>query len=351
MNKSNQEKIKPFETRIMQEKNISPLLYGGGSFILFLVSLFIIKVVRRSRRIANFPLEGKHVVITGGSSGIGKAIASQVLKEGAVVTLVARDEAKLTRASSELGGGQKIHIKSLDVGSSMETVGNAMKAVVEQASQPVEVLINCAGTSIPGTFDDLDPDTFEKMMRINYFGSVFPTRAVVPAMKSNGSGRVVFVSSQAGQVGIFGFSAYSPSKFALTGLAQVLRMELKPHGIFVSVAYPPDTNTPGFQEENKSKPEETRLISETAGLFEPEQVASNVVSGLRSGDFAIYTGLDGWMLANLTAGMAPVASLFDGVIQVLLTSLLRLIALFYIVKFDGIVSSCKRKREAENENM
>lgn len=91
-------------------------------------------------------------------------------------------------------------------------------------------------------------------------------------MKLNGGGRVVFVSSQAGQIGVFGFSAYSPSKFALTGLAQVLRMELKPHGIFVSVAYPPDTNTPGFEEENKSKPEETRLISETAGLFEPEQV-------------------------------------------------------------------------------
>ena len=85
-------------------------------------------------------------------------------------------------------------------------------------------------------------------------------------------GRVVFVSSQAGQVGIYGFSAYSPSKFALVGLAQVLRMELQAHGILVSVAYPPDTKTPGFEDENRYKPVETRLISETSGLFEPEQV-------------------------------------------------------------------------------
>ena len=100
--------------KILQEKVVneapSPLLdktyvYGGGSFISFLVVLFIIKVVRKGRRIACFPLAGKHVVITGGSSGIGKAIASQVLKEGAVVTLVARDETKLTRARSELRGG------------------------------------------------------------------------------------------------------------------------------------------------------------------------------------------------------------------------------------------------------
>ena len=95
-------------------------------------------------------------------------------------------------------------------------------------------------------------------MRINYLGSVYPTRAVVPAMKKQAGpdgGRIVFVSSQAGQLGVFGFSAYSPTKFAIVGLAQVLRMELKAHDIYVCVAYPPDTDTPGFVEENKSKPE------------------------------------------------------------------------------------------------
>ena len=107
-------------------------------------------------------------------------------------------------------------------------------------------MVNCAGTSLSGNFEETDPAAFERLMRINYLGSVYPTRAVLPAMKKKGKGgRVVFVSSAAGQIGVFGYSAYSPSKFAIVGLGQVLRMELKAHDIYVSVAYPPDTDTPG----------------------------------------------------------------------------------------------------------
>ena len=76
----------------------------------------------------------------------------------------------------------------------------------------------------------------------------------------------------------------------MVGLAQVLRMELQPYGITVGVAYPPDTDTPGFAEENTHKPEETRLISETAGLFKPEEVAGHIVAGIQAGTFAIYSG-------------------------------------------------------------
>jgi 3-dehydrosphinganine reductase len=164
-------------------------------------------------------------------------------------------------------------------------------------------------------------------------------------MKLNGGGRILFVSSQAGQCGIFGFSAYSPSKFAVVGLAQVLRMELAPHNIRICVAYPPDTDTPGYAEENISKPEETKLISASSGLFKPEQVASDIISGMVSGDFSIYTGLDGWMLANLTAGMTPASSLAEGIIQVLVASALRMISLFYVSYFDSIVLNCKTKHD------
>lgn len=139
---------------------------------------------------------------------------------------------------------------------------------------------------------------------------------------------------------MFGFSAYSPTKFAIVGLAQVLRMELKAHDIYVCVAYPPDTDTPGFVEENKSKPEECRLISETAGLFTAEQVAKDIVRGLQHGQFSIYSGVDGWMLAHLTAGMGPVSSLLDAAMQVGLMSLFRFISLFYLMSFDDIVGEC-----------
>lgn len=126
-------------------------------------------------------------------------------------------------------------------------------------------------------------------------------------------------------------------------------MELRPYGITVSVAYPPDTETPGFAIENVSKPEETRLISESSGLFSANKVAQDIISGMRAGDFSIYTGLDGWMLANLTAGLCPASSFAEGALQVLLMPLLRLISLFYVAQFDGIARNGKIKREASKK--
>lgn len=97
-------------------------------------------------------------------------------------------------------------------------------------SPPPQVLINCAGTSVSGAFDELVEEAFEDMYRVNVLGSVFPTRAVLPYMKRQRAGAIVFVSSQAGQVGLWGYSAYSASKFALRGLAQALQMEVETEG-------------------------------------------------------------------------------------------------------------------------
>lgn len=79
-------------------------------------------------------------------------------------------------------------------------------------------------------------------------------------------------------------------------------------------------------------------------------MASHIVAGLCSGDFCIYSGLDGWMLAHLTAGMAPVSSLLEALTQVCLVSLLRLISLFYIAQFQSIVKGCKNRREVSKKN-
>jgi 3-dehydrosphinganine reductase len=91
------------------------------------------------------------------------------------------------------------------------------------------------------------------MIRVNYLGSVYCTKSVVDSMKQRRFGRIVFVSSQAGQIGIFGYTAYSSTKFALRGLAEALQMELKPYNVFITLAYPPDTNTPGLEAENLDK--------------------------------------------------------------------------------------------------
>lgn len=140
------------------------------------------------------------------------------------------------------------------------------------------MLINCAGTSVSGAFDEVVEEAFEDMYRVNVLGSVFPTRAVLPLMKRQRAGAIVFVSSQAGQVGLWGYTAYSASKFALRGLAQALQMEVHPFNIFVSVAYPPDTDTPGFQVEELSKPAETSMICGAGSVFKADQVRAALPS-------------------------------------------------------------------------
>ncbi|XP_045314685.1 3-ketodihydrosphingosine reductase isoform X3 [Leopardus geoffroyi] len=152
-------------------------------------------------------------------------------------------------------------------------------------------------------------------MSVNYLGSVYPSRAVITTMKERRVGRIVFVSSQAGQLGLFGFTAYSSSKFAIRGLAEALQMEVKPYNVYVTVAYPPDTDTPGFAEENKTKPLETRLISETVSVCKPEQVAKQIVKDAIQGNFNSSIGSDGYMLSSLTCGMAPVTSITEGLQQ------------------------------------
>ncbi|XP_064409380.1 3-ketodihydrosphingosine reductase isoform X3 [Latimeria chalumnae] len=264
-------------------------------------------------------LGGAHVVVTGGSSGIGKCIAVECYKQGAFITLVARDENKLLQAKKEIekysiNDKQIVLCISVDVSKDYGQVDNVMKQAQEKLG-PIDMLVNCVGTSMAEKFEDIRIESFRRLMEINYLGSVYPTRAVINTMKERRMGRIVFVSSQAGQLGLFGFTAYSPSKFALRGLAESLQMEVKPYNIYVTVAYPPDTDTPGFAEENKTKPLETRLISETSGLCQPEQVAKIIVKDALHGNFNSSVGADGYMLSSLTCGMSPVTSITEGLQQ------------------------------------
>lgn len=207
------------------------------------------------------------------------------------------------------------------------------------------MLVNCAGTSVTGKFEDIEVNCFERLMAVNYLGSVYPSRAVIATMKERRMGRIVFVSSQAGQLGLFGYTAYSPTKFALRGLAEALQMEVKPYDIYVTVAYPPDTDTPGFAEESKTKPLETKLISETSSVCQAEQVARVIVKDAIQGNFNSSVGSDGYMLSILTSGMSPVTSITEGLQQVVCMGIFRIIGLFYLGSFDSIVRRCMMQRE------
>ncbi|XP_015743296.2 3-ketodihydrosphingosine reductase [Python bivittatus] len=207
------------------------------------------------------------------------------------------------------------------------------------------MLVNCAGTSINGKFEDIDTCIFEQLMAVNYLGSVYPTRAVVAKMKERRKGRIVFVSSQAGQIGIFGYSAYSATKYALRGLAESLHMEVKPYNICVTVAYPPDTDTPGFAQENQNKVLETKLISEASSICQPDYVAKIIVKDAVEGKFASSVGTDGHMLRILTNGMAPVSSIAEILESIIFLGIFRLLSLYFIAGFDNIVRRCMVEKE------
>ena len=100
----------------------------------------------------------------------------------------------------------------------------------------------------------------------------------------------------------------------------------------------------------QTKPKETRLISESSGLFQPDYVAKAIMKDSLSGKYQCYIGVDGWMMCQLTAGMAPVTSIMEGVQQTLLSGLLRAVGLVYLAYFDRIVQKCKREREEEAAN-
>lgn len=246
-----------------------------------------------------------HAIITGGSSGIGLAVAHRLAARGLAVTLIARDPAKLDQARLEVEArrnnpAQPVQALSADVSDEA-----ALTAAIGQAvaiAGPPTLLIASAGIAVPGYFAELSGAIFRETMEINYFGSLYAVRAVVPMMRANG-GRIVLVSSGAGLIGLFGYAAYSPSKFALRGLAESLDAELRHEGVRVSICFPPDTDTPQLATENLTKPAETKMMTAGAQTLSADAVAASILRGIDRGHFSICPG---WEMATLNrlAGMA-----------------------------------------------
>ncbi len=246
----------------------------------------------------------RRVVITGASSGIGLSLAKQVAKSGGDLVLVARRAPQLDEAKREIekeGGKGRIEVVSLDI-SKEDDVQSAMGRVLSGGK--VDVLVNNAGVVMPGRFIELPMAEFHSMMNINYFGTVHMCRALVPHMIENGGGRICNVSSLAGVIGIYGYSAYAASKFAICGFSQALRAELWPHGIAVSVCMPPDTDTPQLAFENQFKPAETKAVAGTVKPLSADQVAQAIARGIAHGQFEIFADF-GSRAATRAHGIVP----------------------------------------------
>ncbi len=185
------------------------------------------------------------IAITGASSGIGRATAVRLARDGAAVAICARRGDRLDAVATEItaAGGQALPIVA-DVTRADEM--NAFVAKTVERFGRLDVMMCNAGFGIAGAIDDITSDQMQKLMDVNYTGTYHATRAALPVLRRQGSGHIIMVSSIVGKRGVPYMGAYSATKFAQVGLAECLRAELLGSRIHVSVVYPVSTETEFF---------------------------------------------------------------------------------------------------------
>jgi 3-dehydrosphinganine reductase len=241
------------------------------------------------------------VVITGGSSGLGNALARRLIKKGATLALIARNKDKLVSVKEELSAlcenDQKVEIFPCDV-SDHAAVEQAMKAIADSVGLP-DILINNAGILREGYFEKLSLITFREIMDINYFGVLNCTKAMMPLFKQKGGGRIVNVSSLGGKMASFGYSAYCSSKFAVVGLTETLRMELKPGGIKMHLVCPGEFESPMAADLNTYRTAENRVVTQTVPVLSLDFVADEIIRGIQRDRYLIIPGRTARFLERL----------------------------------------------------
>jgi NAD(P)-dependent dehydrogenase (short-subunit alcohol dehydrogenase family) len=181
-------------------------------------------------------MKNKVVLITGGTSGIGRACAVVFGQAGARVVVTGRDEAKLAETAQQL---TQLGIQHRTVRADVGVEADSARAIEETitAFGRLDVLINNAGISMRALFQDADLEVIKRLMQTNFFGTVFTTKFALPHVLA-AKGSIVGISSIAGYRGLPGRTGYSASKFAMQGFLEALRTELLPQGVHVLVACP-----------------------------------------------------------------------------------------------------------------
>lgn len=237
-------------------------------------------------------MKGKVVIITGASSGIGKALSEQFAMLGACVVLAARDLAKIQTISDELNNKNcnTLAVKT-DVSNEIDCQ-NLIKTSIEKY-QKIDILINNAGISMRAIFEEVDLKVLKQLMDVNFWGTVYCTKYALPFLLET-KGSVVGVSSIAGYKGLPGRTAYSASKFAMQGFLEVLRIENLKKGLHVLIA------CPGFTASNIRKnalAKDGSMQGETPrneeDMMSAEEVADRIINGIEKRKKTIVMTLNG----------------------------------------------------------
>jgi short-subunit dehydrogenase len=223
-------------------------------------------------------LRGRTALVTGASSGIGRALALRLGREGARVALLARRGPELAEVAAgiEASGGDALPVPG-DV--EQPGVAAAARERIEEGFGAVDLLVLNAGYGRHRSFLDSDLADMERMMRVNYLGALRFAKEFLPGMVERRRGWLVFVASVAGRIGVPNEAAYAATKHAMVGLAEALSLELEDAGVHVLTVCPGTVRTPFFDAEALAgMPEAARRL-----MVEPEALAGAILAALRSG--------------------------------------------------------------------
>ena len=216
-------------------------------------------------------LIGKRALVTGAGKGIGRAIALALASEGASVGLVARSRADLDAVAASMGPDARSSIATADLADR----GAAESAVAKVARDlgGIDILVNNAGTAAFGSVLEMEPETWERIFRVNVFGLYYVTRAVLPQMIAAHAGDIINVASTAGQKGSARLSAYAASKAAVLSFTESLMPEVRKQGIRVTAVLPSTVNT-------ELAASMGLPIGKVSRMLQPDDVAQSIVAAL-----------------------------------------------------------------------
>ncbi|MFD2762364.1 3-ketoacyl-ACP reductase [Lentibacillus juripiscarius] len=218
-------------------------------------------------------IQGKVAYITGAGSGIGRATALELAREGVHVGLIARTESKLQTVAEEVEAqGVQASYAVCDI-ADMDKVEQAVSELRQNVG-PADILINNAGIGLKGSFLDLDPKDWKHTLEVNVFGTYHVTRAVLPQMIEKDQGDIITISSSNGLKGTAGSTSYSASKFAVQGMSEALMQEVRPHNIRVFTLNPSMVATEMMYGDDPEKNDKEKYM-------QPEDMAEYMVSQLK----------------------------------------------------------------------
>lgn len=227
-------------------------------------------------------LKGKHILLTGGSLGIGKSTAKKLVDKGARVLITGRNEERL-KLAAEFSGAE---ILVFDI-SDLDAINKNAQKCLEILDGRVDALINNAGIGSFEKVDDISHEQFLEVFNTNVFGLALLSKEIISCMKAQESGTIINIGSSASVKGFARGSVYSASKFAVRALTQCWQAELRPFNIRVCQLNPSEVTTAFYNQERIEREDEAKKLS-------PDEIAHSIISVLEMEDKGFITELNVW---------------------------------------------------------